>query len=520
MKEWLKQRDIYSYMNLLNELGTSSPDDYKYYLRMDENSFQKLLEMVRPYIERKDTIFRQGTISAVSDGMQYGWTSPTIPILLSKDSPVEVTQHEAEWLESVLMLGACAGLPVTMYLVDKIGRKKSLIVSSITTLLSWLLIAIAPRVEYIFVARFFSGMAGDMAFVAAPMYIAEVADQKIRGFLSGLVYVMMLTGILLLYCVAPFVPIWVPCAIGIGINCLGLSIFPFQPDSPYYLLYRNKPEKAKAALRRLRQNEDIENEYKDIAAAVERQKNEGERSRIQDLFLIKSNRKALIIMVVLNASQHMSSISVMLMNLHSILDEAGAVYLAASTGAIIFSGVMFCSAMTASLAIDNFGRRMLLSVSGITSGICLMVVAVYFTLKENGFDVLGFSWLPLVMVMLYAASFKFGIGLVPIVLTAELFPAKMKALGMTLSDAFYVGFAVITLQLYIELKHYFGIQVPFYIFAFSCFCTAIFTVLYIPETKGKTLEEIQFILKGEDPKETTAKSRESTEVYKNEAFVP
>ncbi|KAJ8954673.1 hypothetical protein NQ318_011364 [Aromia moschata] len=452
--------------------------------------------------------------------MQYGWTSPTVPILLSDDSPIPVTKHQAEWLESILMLGACAGLPVTMYLVDKIGRKKSLIVSATTTLLAWILIAVAPSVEYIFVARFFSGMAGDMAFVAAPMYIAEMADQKIRGFLSGLVYVMMLMGILLLYCVAPFVPVWVPCVIGICINLIGLIIFPFQPDSPYYLLYKNKPEKAKAALRMLRRSEDVEEEFKDIATAVERQKNEGDRSKIQDLFRIKSNRKALIIMVVLNASQHMSSISVMLMNLHSILDEAGAVYVSASTGAIIFSGVMFCSAMTASLAIDNFGRKMLLSVSGVMAGVCLMVVAVYFTLKNNGYDVISVSWLPLAMVMLYAACFKFGIGLVPIVLTAELFPAKTKAIGMTLSDAFYVAFAVITLQLYIELKNYFGIQVPFYIFAISCFCTAIFTVLYIPETKGKSLEEIQFILKGQDPNEATAKPKESTEVYKNEAFVP
>lgn len=126
--------------------------------------------------------------------MQYGWTSPTIPILLSEDTPWEVTPIQAEWLESILMIGACCGLPATMYLVDKVGRKKSLLISMLTTLLAWVIMAVAPRIEYVFVARFCAGMAGDMAFVAAPMYIAEVADQKIRGFLSSLIYVMMLTG--------------------------------------------------------------------------------------------------------------------------------------------------------------------------------------------------------------------------------------------------------------------------------------------------------------------------------------
>lgn len=466
-----------------------------------------------------------GTMLAISDGMQYGWTAPTVPILLSKESPLEVSELQAEWLEQILMIGACCGLPVTVYLVDKIGRKKSLIASASTTLLAWIVMATARHVEWIFAARFLSGMAGDMAFVAAPMYIAEIADQKIRGFLSSMIYVMMLTGILLLYCIAPFVPIWVPCVMGICVNLTMLCIFPFQPDSPYYLIYKDKPEKAKEALKKLRQKDDVDEEFKSIAAAIERQKNE--KGRLWDLFLIDSNRKAIITVVILNSSQHMSSISVMLMNLHSILEEAGSLYVAASTGAIIFSATMFCSAMSASLAIDNFGRKVLLCCSGIMAGLCLLTLAVYFTLKNNGVDVLPASWLPLVLVMLYAASFKFGIGLVPVVLTAEMFPARVKAYGMTISDLSYVGFAVISLSIYHPLRNAFGIQVPFYLFACSCFCTVIFTIFYIPETKGKTLEEIQQILKGNVPVkekkqigEKKGSNEEGSTVYSNEGFVP
>lgn len=323
---------------------------------------------------------------------------------------------------------------------------------------------------------------------------------------------------------APFVPVWGPCLLGILINSIGLLIFPFQPDSPYYLLYKNQSEEAKQALKRLRQTEDVDAEFKDISLAIERQKSE--KGRFQDLFLVPSNRKALTIMVMLNSSQHMSSISVMLMNLHSILAEAGSFYVAAHTGAIIFSATMFVAAMSASLAIDNFGRRFLLCTSGIIAGISLLTIAIYFNVKNSGVDISNISWLPLAMVILYAASFKFGIGLVPVVMTAELFPAKVKAFGMTLSDLCYVGFSVITLQIYHSLRHAFGIQVPFYIFACSCFCTVIFTVCYIPETKGRTLEEIQMILKGEfNPKQNYTDGMneiedKSKEAYKNDAFVP
>ncbi|XP_057665941.1 uncharacterized protein LOC130899782 [Diorhabda carinulata] len=468
----------------------------------------------------------QGTISAISDGMQYGWTSPTVPLLLSEDSPLEVTDYQAEWLESILMIGASCGLPGTMYLVDKIGRKKSLMTSAIVTAIAWIVMATLSKIWLIYLARFCAGMAGDMAFVAAPMYIAEIADQKIRGFLASFVYVMMLTGILLVYCVGPFVPMWTPCFLGFLINLIGLSIFFFQPESPYYLLYRSKPEEARAALKRLRKRDDIEEEFKDISLAIERQK--GERGRFKDLFIVPSNRKALTIMVVLNSSQHMSSISVMLMNLQSILEEAGSYYIPAYTGAIIFSATMFIAAMTASLAIDNFGRKVLLCISGIMAGCSLLVLAIYFTLKKSSVDVSSASLLPLIMVLLYAASFKFGIGLVPVVLTAELFPATVKAFGMTLSDLSYVGFSVITLQIYHFLRHKFGIHVPFYIFACSCFCTVIFTLFYIPETKGKTLEEIQMILKGKSQQSYTNNHTNTEKIteesincgYKNTAFVP
>ncbi|CAG9769807.1 unnamed protein product [Ceutorhynchus assimilis] len=411
------------------------------------------------------------TLSCISDGMHYAWTAPVIPKLISKDSLLPTTEGQAEWLETILMLGGCCGIPLNLFLVDYIGRKGTLVISSMTSLISWFIIAIAPSIQYIYVARFFAGIAGDTGFVAAPMYIAEIADHKIRGFLSSIIYLMMLLGIVIVYGVAPFVPIWVPCLIG-------------------------KLNEAKRALEQLRPYEDTDRELLEISAAIVRQKNE--RGKPQDIVLVKSNRKALLIMIWLNGSQHMSSISVMLMNLHSILDDAGSNYISSSTAAILFSVLMLVAALSASFVIDNFGRKALLMTSGTLAGICLLIVATYFNLKNHGYEVVSVSWLVPMAVLFYAAAFKFGLGLVPIVLTAELFPAKMKAIGMTFSDAFYVGFSVISLQLYHKLKSSYGIHVPFYIFSCWCFATVAFTKLFIPETKGRTLEQIQFILKDEE----------------------
>ncbi|XP_019870604.1 facilitated trehalose transporter Tret1 isoform X2 [Aethina tumida] len=436
-----------------------------------------------------------GTLVAVSDGMNYGWTSPVIPILLGENSHIKTTLHECEWLEHILNIGAFSGLPVTIYLVDKIGRKKSLLLASFSSLLCWIIIALANRMEYFYVARFFCGMSGDMAFVSGPMYIAEIADHKIRGFLSSLIYLMMLFGITTIYSITPYVPFVVPSILAGILLIIELIIFPFMPESPYYLLYIGKREEAKKSLEKFRPNGNVEQELDEIAAAIKRQKSE--KGRPQDLILVKSNRKALIILAILNGAQHFSSISVMIMNVHLILEAAGSIYIEKSLAAIIFAVIMLSAATVSSFFMDKYGRKVLLITSSILTGLCLLALSIYFTLKNSGVDVLFVSWIPIVSVMVYACVFKLGLGMVPIVLTAELFPAKMKAMGMTLADAMYVIFSMISIYLYQWLSQSYGIHVPFYLFSASCFFTAMFTVLFIPETKGKTLEEIQFILKGE-----------------------
>ncbi|XP_074026301.1 facilitated trehalose transporter Tret1 isoform X1 [Leptinotarsa decemlineata] len=436
-----------------------------------------------------------GTLAAVSDGMMYGWTAPVVPILLGPDSPVKTTKAQAEWLENLLMLGSFSGLGITMYLVDKIGRKRSILFSSFVTLVLWIIKAVAPRIEYIFVARAFAGAAGNMAFVAAPMYIAEIADQKVRGFLSSMIYIQMLIGILLIYAIAPYVAIYTHCIVGGSLVFIELITFPFMPESPYYLLYKDKPLEAEKSLRKLRpSNCNIEKELEEIKTAVERQKTE--KGRFQDLIMVPSNRKAILIMTLLNMAQHFSSISVLLMNLHVILEAAGSIYIESSTAAIIFAVIMVVAAATSSFAIDKYGRKFLLISSSILTGLCLMVIAIYFNLKNFGYSVESISWIPIVSVMLYACFFKLGLGMVPIVLTAELFPARMKAIGMTVADGTYVISALLSLQVYQQLSDNYGLQYPFYVFSLSCFGTASFTYFFIPETKGKTLEEIQFILKG------------------------
>lgn len=204
-------------------------------------------------------------------------------------------------------------------------------------------------------------------------------------------------------------------------------------------------------------------------------------------------------MGILNAAQHFSSISVMLMNLHDILKDADSIYIEPEWSGIIFSAVLLMAAVLAVAFVDRAGRRILLTISSTLTGLSLAVLASFFAVKNSGIDTSAVSWIPTASVLVYAAAFKAGLGIVPIILTGELFSTSIKAMGMTFADSLYVIFSVSSLHLYQGLKDAYGLHVPFFIFSGSCIFTAIFCAFFLPETKGKSLEEIQMMLKGVKP---------------------
>ncbi|KAG5871286.1 hypothetical protein JTB14_021047 [Gonioctena quinquepunctata] len=451
-------------------------------------------------------------LMAISDGMTVGWSAPMIPYFISEESHIPMDRHQAEWIENWVLIGAVAGLPFTIYLVDKVGRKKSLLLASLNLLVAWVIIAFSKTLVHLYVARFISGIGGDMAFVAAPMYIAEIADQKIRGFLSSIIYLMMLTGVITVYIVGPYLPFYVPPVIGGILLIIELIVFSFLPETPYFLAFNGKHEEARKSLEKFRSGRSIEKEITEIHIAVERRRSE--KGRIQDIFHVKNYRKAMLIMTVLNAAQQLSSINVILMNMHQILEEAGSIYVDPMIAAIIFASLMFVAALTASGTIDKFGRKALLIFSSIMTGFCLLSLAIYFNIKNSGMEWRSISWIPIASLMVYALVFKYGLGMVPIVITAEIFAPEMKAVGMTIADAVFVLAAIGSINLFQKLSGDYGMHVPFYISACCSFLTTLYVALFIPETKGKTLEEIQLILQGKSKAKPYIKTNDEVQVEK------
>ncbi|KAF5291220.1 hypothetical protein FQA39_LY14462 [Lamprigera yunnana] len=435
-----------------------------------------------------------GTLTALSDGMQYGWTSPIGQILLSPNSPIYADESDILWLENLYMFGGFVGLSLTIYLLDTVGRKRTMTISAVESLIAWVLIASTSSMKVLYVARVLTGIAADVNFVAAPVYIAEISDKNVRGRLSSVVYMMMMTGVVLIYIIGPIVSITVSSLIGAGILVVQLLTFSFMPESPYYLLMKNEKEQARDSLAMFRPSFDVDEELEEILDFVEN--DNAKRGRIMDLFKVKSNFKAFAILTVLNTAQHFSGISVMFMNMHLILKDAKGI-LPINMAAIIFAALMLLANIISGSVIDMIGRKLLLYTSSFLTGISLLILAFYFDIRDKVVDIYKYNWIPIFAIMLYAVVYKYGLGLVPIVLTAELYPTNIKAVGVTAADAVYIVSAVSSITVFYFLQKNFGMKVPFYLFGACCIVTCLFSILMVPETKGKTLDEIQGLLKGE-----------------------
>ncbi|XP_031350523.1 facilitated trehalose transporter Tret1-like [Photinus pyralis] len=426
------------------------------------------------------------TISEVSDGMQYAWSAPIVPVLLSKDSPVKFDKSQAVWIEVCLILGSLLGIPLTVWLVRHLGRKRSILLANCENLFAWLVIGTTRSVWAIYLARLVAGLSASIAFAAVPLYGAEIADKNVRGFISGFFSIMMLSGNLLVYCVAPFLSIAGSSAVGMLFLIVQLVTFPFMPESPYHYIVQNKVTAARRSLEFLRGTTDIDEELEEMIAGVARQ--ESERTSVADIVRVESNRKALLILLVLNSGQHLAGGSVIIMNIHSILEGATG-KVAPSTVAILFLFTMCVTGFIGSRLVDVWGRKPLLLISGVLTGATLLLLALYFTFRpqNNG-------WVPITLILLYAASFRFGLGLIPILLSAELFPTNIKELGITLSESGFTASSCLTILLYPYVNNAWGLSAPFYIFSICTFLVCVFVAYVVPETKRRSLEEIQLLL--------------------------
>lgn len=428
------------------------------------------------------------SLAGVAAGFVLGYSSPIIPELLQDGV---LTVSNASWFASLPILTAIFGGPLAACVIGWFGLKLTIMASGPMAVTGWLIIAITPKVQVMLVGRALTGLAVGMTSLCVPMYIAEISSKDLRGSLGAIFQTSLTAGIFLTYCLGISLRRqWLAVA-SACIPSLCVILMVFMPESPRWLLKKNYSEDAMANLVWLRgPHYNIHDEYYEIMTAVSSQSARFHIKEFHNSVIYKPS----IICLVLMAFQQLAGISVIGTYAQYILQDAGFTTLAKE--AVILMGLVALIATVISCFIqDRTGRRKLLVLSGTLCGVSMAMLGTYFylvkdmTVRQRGAGEL--RWLSLVSVLLYVAAFSLGLGPTVWLLVPELLPSRAKGFVASLATTVNWSVGFLVAKEFLDLQQLIGPHGTFWVYCGALLLGVLYIVIALPETQGRTLEEIQ-----------------------------
>lgn len=433
---------------------------------------------------------------AAVGGMLFGHDTGVISgalLYLKKQFGLDSTMQEV--VTSTVLIGAAVGAACAGPAADRWGRRPTVIVFGIlfcigsgATALSW----VTP---WLIGARFIVGTAVGGASLIAPLYISEMSPKRIRGGLVFLNQAFLTLGILLAYLLdygfASLSSSWgwrLMFAVGIipaAVLAIGMW---FLPDSPRYLAGHDQTDEAKAVIRRVR-NEPEDAAARDVEGL---RKAAAEKGSYRDL-LKPSLRPALVVGVGLAVFQQVTGINTIIYYAPTFLQKVGTVGktpLDAILGGAAIALVNFLATLAAIPLVDRVGRRILLMGGMAVMGLSLAAVGVALSIPGV---LTAVPWIVVALLMTYVIGFAIGLGPVFWLLISEIYPFAVRGASMSVATvANWVANLVVALT-FLTLFDLIGRPGTFWLYAILCVVAIGFVFRFVPETKGRSLEEISRI---------------------------
>lgn len=445
------------------------------------------------------------TLGALAAGSMLGWSSPVIFKIKqanSTDYNFTVSDAQGDWIASIINLGAAAVCFPIGLVMDAIGRKKTMLFLTLPFTVGWLLITFGSSVGMLIAGRFITGIAGGAFCVTAPAYTSEIAQDSIRGTLGSYFQLMITIGVLFAYVVGSYTTVFLFNILCTFIPIVFGIVFFFMPESPNYLVVNNRNDEAKEALIKLRgRNYDVDYELSTLKQKAEEARNNP--VAFSSAITKKTAIKALVICYSLMLFQQLSGINAVIFNTSAIFASAN-VTIAPAIATIIIGVMQVLATFTSSLVVDKLGRRILLLLSALVMCVCLTALGVFFFLQDtHGKDssiVQMIGWLPVIALSLFIIAFSLGFGPIPWMMAGELCLIDIKSFVGSTAGTFNWLLSFTVTSTFNTLNESIGPGQVFWLFAGIMLIGFLFIFFVVPETKGKSIDEIQLML-GAEPRQ-------------------
>jgi MFS transporter, SP family, galactose:H+ symporter len=427
------------------------------------------------------------SIFAALAGLLFGYDTGIISgaiLFIKKD--FYLSNFQEEMVVSAVLLGALIGSGLSGRLTDRFGRRKVLVFTAITFIIGSLSTALSPNVDDLIIGRIVLGIAIGVGSFTAPLYLAEIAPQHIRGMLVSLNQLAITIGIVFSYLINYYFSSkggW-PWMLGLGVvpaAILLLGTF-FLPESPRWMLLKGREQKARTVLQHIRAREDISKEFAEIQKTVKTERG------THRLLLAKWVRPILFISLGLSFFQQVTGINTIVYYAPTIFQMAGFKQAGGAILATLGIGVTNVLATIIALPlIDKWGRRPLLLLG--LSGMFLSLVSLGFAFYHPEFAIL--RWVAVGSMILYIASFAISLGPIMWLIISEIFPLNIRGVGSSLAISASWGFNMLVALTFLTLIQLVGPSHTFWLYAFLCILGWLFVYFIVPETKDCSLEQIE-----------------------------
>ena len=403
-----------------------------------------------------------------------------------------LTTLEQGWVVSSALVGAVVGAAVNGVLADVYGRKKVIIATGTIFAIGSILCGFATSVSWLIAGRMILGLAIGMVNFVIPLYLSELSPQKVRGMLVSLYQLAITAGILFSYLINRIFALseynwrWM---LGAGlipalILLIGIS---FLGDTPRWLISKKREDEAKEIFKKIEPDEDADKHIEEIKSTLPKAvKVSQKKKKVFESWMLMPVSVGIIIMFI----QICTGINTIIYYTATIFKAAGFTDTIGALYATIGVGfVNFAMTFVAIFFTDKVGRKPLLyaGLSGMTVSLFALGASFYFK-NTLGLDL---KWVSVGSIVTFIACFAFSLGPIAWILISEIMPLKIRGTAMSIATMSNFAFNFIIALIFPTLLETIGEACTFWIFGFVGIFSLFYTYYYIPETKGRSLEQIE-----------------------------